>query len=78
MLATALVALDSTVIATIVPSIVHDIGGFAQFPWLFSIYLLTQAVSVPIYGRLADVIGRKPVLNRRGFSAGLMCPAARD
>jgi EmrB/QacA subfamily drug resistance transporter len=62
MLCTGLVALDSTIIATAVPSIVRDLGGFAQFPWLFSIYLLTQAVTVPLYGKLADVVGRKPVM----------------
>ncbi|MDP9102371.1 MAG: MFS transporter [Actinomycetota bacterium] len=62
MLTTALIALDSTVIATAVPSVVRDLGGFSQFPWLFSVYLLTQAVTVPIYGKLADVVGRKPVL----------------
>ena len=62
MLTTALVALDSTIIATAVPSVVKDLGGFSQFPWLFSIYLLTQAVTVPIYGKLADVLGRKPVM----------------
>ena len=62
MLCTGLVALDSTIIATAVPSIVSDLGGFAQFPWLFSIYLLTQAVTVPLYGKYADVVGRKPVM----------------
>ena len=62
MLATALVALDSTIIATAVPTIVSDLGGFSQFPWLFSIYLLAQAVSTPIYGRVSDVVGRKPVM----------------
>jgi EmrB/QacA subfamily drug resistance transporter len=62
MLSTALVAMDATIIATAVPSIVRDLGGFSQFPWLFSIYLLTQAVTVPIYGKLADVVGRRPVL----------------
>jgi EmrB/QacA subfamily drug resistance transporter len=62
MLSTGLVALDATIIATAVPSIVRDLGGFSQFPWLFSIYLLTQAVSVPLYGKLADSVGRKPVL----------------
>src|SRR5580765_5242219 len=62
MLSTALVAIDSTIIATAVPSIVKDIGGFAQFPWLFSIYLLAQAVTVPVYGKLADLFGRKPVI----------------
>jgi EmrB/QacA subfamily drug resistance transporter len=62
MLSTGLVALDSTIIATAVPSIVSDLGGFSQFPWLFSIYLLTQAVTVPLYGKFADIAGRKPVI----------------
>ncbi|MCW2641665.1 MAG: major facilitator transporter [Dactylosporangium sp.] len=62
MLSTGLVALDSTIIATAVPSIVRDLGGFSQFPWLFSIYLLTQAVTVPVYGKFADSLGRKPVM----------------
>lgn len=62
MLSTSLIALDSTAIATAVPSVVSDLGGFSQFPWLFSIYLLTQAVTVPIYGKLADVVGRKPMI----------------
>ena len=62
MLSTALVAIDSTVIATAVPSIVAGIGGFHEFPWLFSIYLLAQAVTVPVYGKLADLFGRKPVM----------------
>src|SRR5215813_4775345 len=62
MLSVGLVAIDSTIIATAVPSIVRDLGGFAQFPWLFSVYLLAQAVSVPIYGKLADLYGRKPIM----------------
>jgi EmrB/QacA subfamily drug resistance transporter len=62
MLATGLVAIDSTVIATAVPSVVASLGGFTQFPWLFSVYLLAQAVSVPIYGKLADLFGRKPIM----------------
>ncbi|GIF73826.1 MDR family MFS transporter [Asanoa siamensis] len=62
MLSTALIAIDSTIIATAVPSVVADIGGFAQFPWLFSVYLLAQAVTVPVYGKLADLFGRKPVI----------------
>jgi EmrB/QacA subfamily drug resistance transporter len=62
MVATGLVAIDATVIATAVPSIVDDIGGFSSFPWLFSIYLLASAVTVPVYAKLADTIGRKPVI----------------
>ncbi len=62
MVTTGLVAIDATVLATAVPSIVDDLGGFAQFPWLFSIYLLAQAVSVPIYSKLSDMVGRKPII----------------
>ena len=62
MLSIGLVAIDATILATAVPSVVKDLGGFTQFPWLFSIYLLAQAVSVPIYGKLADQRGRKPLM----------------
>jgi EmrB/QacA subfamily drug resistance transporter len=62
MMSIALVALDGTVIATAVPSVVRDLGGFSQFPWLFSIYLLTQAVTLPVYAKLSDQFGRKPVM----------------
>ena len=62
MLSTGLVAIDSTIVATAVPSIVRDVGGFESFPWLFSAYLLAQAVSVPIYGKLSDMLGRKPII----------------
>lgn len=62
MMTTGLVAIDSTILATAVPSIVDDLGGFASFPWLFSIYLLAQAVSVPLYAKLSDTVGRKPVI----------------
>lgn len=62
MLAMALVALDSTIIATAVPSVVRDLGGFSSFPWLFSAYLCAQAVTVPVFGKLADLFGRKPLI----------------
>ncbi|HEV7624175.1 MAG TPA: MFS transporter [Amnibacterium sp.] len=62
MMSTGLIAIDSTILATAVPSVVKDLGGFASFPWLFSVYLLAQAVSVPVYAKLADTIGRKPIL----------------
>ncbi|MCU1413908.1 MAG: putative integral rane transport protein [Microbacteriaceae bacterium] len=62
MVTTGMVAIDATILATAVPSIVKDIGGFASFPWLFSIYLLAQAVSVPVYAKLADTVGRKPII----------------
>src|SRR5262245_59534514 len=62
MLSTGLVAIASTILATAVPAVVDDLGGFTQFPWLFSIYLLAQAVSVPLYSKLADLVGRKPMM----------------
>jgi EmrB/QacA subfamily drug resistance transporter len=62
MLTTGLVAIDATILATAVSSIVEDLGGFTLFPWLFSIYLLAQAVSVPIYAKLSDIVGRKPII----------------
>ena len=52
MLATGLIAIDATILATAVPTIVDDLGDFSQFPWLFSIYLLAQAVSVPVYAQV--------------------------
>ena len=62
MLSTGLVAIDATILAAAVPAVVRDLGGLSQFPWLFSVYLLAQAVSMPIYGKVADVVGRKPVM----------------
>ena len=62
MTTTALVAIDSTILAAAVPTIVADLGGFTSFPWLFTVYLLTQAVTVPVYSKLADTLGRKPVV----------------
>jgi EmrB/QacA subfamily drug resistance transporter len=56
-----MVAVEATIVATALPSIVADLGGFDQFSWVFAIYLLATAVTVPIYGRLADLYGRKPM-----------------
>jgi len=54
--------MDSTIVATAIPQIVGDLGGFSLFSWLFSIYLLIQTITIPIYGKLADIYGRKPIL----------------
>ena len=66
MSAIALAALDSTVVGTAMPTIIGQLGGLSEYAWVFSIYLLTSTTTVPIYARLADVHGRKPV-----FMAGL-------
>ncbi|MEU2059857.1 MFS transporter [Streptomyces sp. NPDC013455] len=79
MLTMALAALDSTVVATAVPQIVGDLGGFSFFSWLFSGYLLAVTVSLPVYGKLSDTFGRKPVLvvGAAVFLLGsLLCAAA--
>ncbi|MGV9451819.1 MFS transporter [Streptomyces sp. NPDC003635] len=62
MLSMALAALDSTIVSTAVPQIVGDLGGFSYFSWLFSGYLLAVTVTLPVYGKLSDTFGRKPVL----------------
>ncbi|MGW3138621.1 MFS transporter [Streptomyces sp. NPDC001139] len=62
MLTMALAALDATVVSTAVPQIVGDLGGFSYFSWLFSGYLLAVTVTLPVYGKLSDTFGRKPVL----------------
>jgi EmrB/QacA subfamily drug resistance transporter len=61
LMATFMAAVESTIVATAMPTIVADLGGFSLFSWVFAVYLLTQAVSIPIYGRLADIYGRKKV-----------------
>ena len=72
-----LAAMDTTIVSTAIPQIVGDLGGFALFTWVFSIYLLAQTVTIPIYGKLADVFGRKPVLiiGTLIFLAGSMASA---
>ena len=61
LIATFMAAVESTIIATAMPTIVGALGGFRLFSWVFAAYLLTMAVSVPIYGRLADIYGRKRI-----------------
>ncbi len=62
MFTTMLAAMDATIVSTAIPQIVGDLGGFSLFSWVFSIYLLAQTVTIPIYGKLADIYGRKPIL----------------
>ncbi|WP_158746100.1 MFS transporter [Acidisphaera sp. L21] len=61
LIATFMVAAEVTVISTAMPTIVARLGGFDLFTWAFGIYLLGQAVTTPIYGRLADLYGRRTV-----------------
>ncbi|MCI0439931.1 MAG: MFS transporter [Chloroflexi bacterium] len=59
MLAMFLAALDQTVVATAIPRIVADLGGFDKFTWITSAYLVASTTAVPIVGRLSDMYGRK-------------------
>ena len=61
LMATFMAAIESTIVSTTLPSIVSELGGFELFSWVFTVFLLAQAVSIPIYGRLADMFGRKKV-----------------
>lgn len=62
MLANFMVAIEATIVATAMPRIVGDLGGFSYYSWVFSAFLLTQSATTVVYGKLADVFGRKPVL----------------
>ena len=61
MIAIFMAAVEVSIVATAMPTIVAELGGARFFSWVFAAYLLTQAVTTPIYGRLADIHGRKPV-----------------
>src|SRR5690242_1998166 len=61
MLAMFLAAMEVSIVATAMPSIVSILGGFGEFTWVFSLFLLTQTATIPIYGKLADLYGRRPV-----------------
>ena len=54
--------MDATIVSTALPTIVGQLGGLSLFSWVFSVYLLTSTVTVPLYGTLADIYGRKPIL----------------
>src|SRR5690242_15186592 len=68
MLGMSLAALDTTIVGTALPSIVGKLGGINLYSWVFSAYLLTSTTTVPVYGKLADLFGRKPVFL---FGSGL-------
>src|SRR5256885_5967188 len=62
MLVLLLAALDQTIVATALPTIVGDLGGLTHFAWVTSAYLLAQTAVTPLYGKLGDLYGRKRVL----------------
>jgi len=61
MAALAVAALDSTVVGTAMPTIIGQLGGLSEYAWVFSAYLLASTTTVPLYSKLADIHGRKPI-----------------
>jgi EmrB/QacA subfamily drug resistance transporter len=56
-----LASLDQTIVGTAMPHIISDLQGFDRYTWVTTAYLLTSTVTVPIYGKLSDLFGRKPI-----------------
>src|SRR5262245_43653697 len=67
MLGMVLAAIDQTVVATALPTIVGDLGGLEHLSWVVTAYLVAETVSMPIYGKLGDLYGRK-----RTFQAAIV------
>lgn len=57
----ALAALEATAVGTAMPTVVAELGGVSRYSWVFSAYLLTSTTTVPLYGKLADLLGRRRV-----------------
>lgn len=61
MIGSFIAAIEGTIITTAMPSIAAELGGFSLYSWVFSSYLLIMALTIPIYGKLSDLFGRKHV-----------------
>lgn len=57
-----LAAMEATAVATVMPTIVGQLGGLEHYAWVFTAYMMCSTMTVPIYGKLADLFGRKPIL----------------
>ena len=81
MLSLFLASMEITVVATAMPTIVSQLGGLAAYSWVFSVYMLASTTTVPLYGKLSDLYGRRPIyaLAIGLFLAGsLLCGQARS
>src|SRR2546429_9802500 len=56
-----LASLDQTIVSTAMPRVIAELQGFDRYTWVSTAYLLTSTVMVPIYGKLSDLVGRKPI-----------------
>lgn len=80
-LVTALASLESTVVSTAMPTIIGDLDGLPLYSWVFSLYLLSATVMMPLFGSLADLYGRRRVLLialALFLSGALLCAASRS
>src|SRR4029453_6356165 len=55
-------ALDQTIVSTAMPRIIEQLHGLSMYAWVTTAYMLASTVSVPIYGKLSDLYGRKPTM----------------
>ncbi|MGE5346549.1 MAG: MFS transporter [Acidithiobacillales bacterium] len=81
LLVTALASFESTVVATAMPTVVGEMGGLALYPWVFAVFLFASTVTMPLYGRIADVTGRRGALLSAivlFVSGSLLCALARS
>ena len=58
----SMVAIEATIVSTAMPQIVADLGGLALYSWVFSAFLLAQTALTVVFGNLADIYGRKPIM----------------
>jgi EmrB/QacA subfamily drug resistance transporter len=74
LLAMFMAAMEATVVGTAMPTVVEKLGGIEYYGWVGAVYLLTATVTMPLYGKLADLYGRKPImmLGMAFFLAGSM------
>ena len=74
-------ALDQSIVSTALPTIVSDLGGLAHMSWVVTAFMLTSTIATPMYGKLSDMFGRRPLL---AFSIGsflcasLLCGLAQS
>lgn len=62
MMSLFMAAMEVTVVSTAMPTVIADLGGIELYAWVFTAYMLSSTVTVPIHGKLADLYGRKPVM----------------
>lgn len=81
MLAMLLAALDQTIVSTALPKIASDLNGLSKYSWVATAYLLTSAVSTPLYGKISDMFGRKKIFQSAiiiFLIGSILCGAAQN